>query len=235
MSWISRPDLANPKFHANPYPYFARLRSEAPVFSAMLPARQKARLMTRYDDVVALMKDERFVKDKSRAFTPEQAARQPWIPKAVKPLERNMLDLDAPDHTRLRGLVHKAFTPRLIEGLRPRIQGLADELLSAARDRKSIDLIGEFAMPLPVTIIAELLGVPQNDQHRFRRWSNALVTANLSLLSRFLIIPQALAFLRYVRKLVAARRAEPRDDLVSALVAAEEAGDKLSENELLAM
>src|SRR5262245_10110888 len=197
MPPIPQPDLASPKFHANPYPFYARLRAEAPVYPVMLPGRQKAWLVTRYDDVVAIMKDERFVKDKTRAFTPEQAARQPWIPKAVRPLERNMLDLDAPDHTRLRSLVHKAFTPRLIEGLRPRIESLADELLDAATQRPSIDLIGDFAVPLPVTIIAEMLGVPTVDQHRFRRWSNVVVTADFSLVSRLLIIPQILAFLRY--------------------------------------
>ena len=191
--------------------------------------------MTRYDDVVALLKDERLIKDRWAALTPEQAAREPWIPKAIRPLERNMLDLDPPDHTRLRALVHKAFTPRLIENLRGRIQEIADELLDAAQGRGRIELMHQFALPLPSIVIAELLGIPARDRHRFHRWSTALLTSPGTTWGLLTLLPTVLAFVRYLRKLIAARQAVPSDDLAGALVQAREADDALSDDELLAM
>jgi cytochrome P450 len=126
----TRVDLASPQFKANPYPFYARLRAEEPVCRVTLPNRQAVWLITRYDDALAALKDERFAKDKLNAMPP--GAKQPWVPGLFKPLTRNMLDLDAPDHTRLRALVHKAFTPRLVERMRERIQTLTEELLDAA-------------------------------------------------------------------------------------------------------
>ena len=146
-----------------------------------------------------------------------------------------MLDLDPPDHTRLRALVHRAFTPRLVEQMRGRIQSLADELLVAAGRRGNMDLIRDYALPIPTTIIAEMLGVPDADRHRFHRWSRSIVSATPSGWGMLKAIPSAVAFLRYIRRLVASRRAHPRDDLVGALVQAEEAGEQLSEDELVAM
>ena len=105
--------------------------------------------MTRYEDVNALLKDERFTKNRRSALTPEQLRKLPWVPPMFCPLERNMLDLDPPDHTRLRGLVHKAFTPRLVERMRERVQALADELLEAVARRDEVDLIADYALPLP--------------------------------------------------------------------------------------
>ncbi len=108
-------------------------------------------------------------------MTLEQAAQQPWFRKLqlFKSLQRNMLDRDRPDHTRLRALVNQAFTPRRIELLRPRIQTLTNELLNHVQDRGRMDLIRDYALPLPATIIAEMLGVPVEDRHKFHRWSNA--------------------------------------------------------------
>jgi cytochrome P450 PksS len=146
-----------------------------------------------------------------------------------------MLDLDPPDHTRLRALVHKAFTPRLIENLRGRIREITDELLDAAAKRGRIELIGDFALPLPSIVIAELLGIPARDRHRFHRWSTALLQAAPTSWGLVRILPSMMAFVRYLRKLIAARRASPSDDLAGALVRAREAGDALSEDELLAM
>jgi cytochrome P450 len=228
-------DLASPEFKADPYPFFARLRETAPVCRVILPGRQTAWLITRYDDAAAALKDARFAKDRNCALTPDQAARQPWIPKMFRPLKRNMLDLDPPDHTRLRGLVQKAFTPRLVERMRERVDSLAGELLDAVLRRRRVDLIRDYALPIPTTIIAEMLGVPAADRHRFRRWSRVIVATSPSGLAMAKAIPSAVFFLRYIRKLVRARRTEPRDDLVSALAQAEEAGDQLSEDELLAM
>jgi cytochrome P450 len=228
-------NLASPGFKANPYPFYARLRDEAPAYRTTLPTKEPAWLVTRYDDVEALLKDERFAKDAANALTPQQRAEQKWVRKAFKALKTNMLDRDPPDHTRLRALVHKAFTPRRVEEMRNRVQALTDELLDAVRARGEMDLIRDYALPLPTTIIAEMLGVPAADRHRFHGWSNALVSAASSTWALWKAVPSAWALMRYIRKIVRARRAEPRDDLVSDLVRAEEAGDRLSEDELMAM
>src|SRR5262245_28474851 len=230
MNPMTNVNIASPEFKANPYPFYARLRTEAPVCHVALPNKQSAWLIARYDDVVMAMKDERFAKDKLNALTPEQAARQPWVPAMFKPLERNMLDLDAPDHTRLRALVHTAFTPRLNERMQERIQTLADELLHAVQDQGSMDLIRDYALPIPTTIIAQMLGVPVQDRHMFHRWSSTIVASNPSGRGMLKAIPTAIAFMRYIRTLIATRRANPQGDLISALVQAEEAGDQLSED-----
>src|SRR5215210_4131234 len=130
---IVAPDLASPRFKANPYPFYARLRDEAPVWRTTLPGRRTAWLVTRYEDVARVLKDDAFAKDKLNAMDPEQRAKTPWVPGFLKPLERNMLDLDDPDHARLRALASKAFTPRLIERLRGRIEALCEELLDPMR------------------------------------------------------------------------------------------------------
>jgi cytochrome P450 len=226
-------DISSPKFKANPYPVYARWRAESPVCCVKLPDKRTAWLITRYEDVAAVLKDERFGKDRFK--TPELTAKQPWMPKSFQPLTRNMLDQDPPDHTRLRALVHKAFTPRLVEDMRRRVQSLTDELLDAAQRRGRMDLIRDYALPLPSTIIAEMLGVPAADRHRFHRWSTAMVSGDASKLSLFKAMPGVLVFLRYVRKLIKKHRAEPSEDLAGALARAEEAGDQLSEDELLAM
>jgi cytochrome P450 PksS len=228
-------NIASPEHKADPYPFYARLRAEAPVARVTLPDRQTAWLVTRYDDVAAALKDERLVKDRSRALSPDQARRQPWVPGLFRPLMRNMLDLDPPDHTRLRALVHRAFTPRLVEQMRGRIQALADELLDAVERRGRMDLVRDYALPIPTTIIAEMLGVPAGDRHRFHRWSRAIVSSSPSGWGMLRAVPSVIAFLRYIRRLIAARRAAPGDDLLGALVRAEEAGERLSEDELVAM
>ena len=225
-------NLASREFKANPHPYYARLRDEAPIYRKSMMI-ETAWLITRYDDVAMVLKDERFIKNMLNARTPEQAADQPWFRKlkVFKSLRRTMLSLDPPDHTRLRGLVSKAFTPRLIEQMRKRIEGLTDDFLDRVQAHGRMDLIRDYALPLPATIIAEMLGVPVEDRHKFHRWSNALVSPS-STWGILKAIPNALGFIRYIRGLIKQRRAKPQDDLVSALVRAEEAGDTLSEDEL---
>jgi cytochrome P450 PksS len=168
-------------------------------------------------------------------LTPGQLAKQPWFPAMFKPLTCNLLDLDPPDHTRLRALVHKAFTARLVEQMRGRIETLTNDLLEVVQGRDRFDLIHDYALPLPTTIIAEILGVPAEDRHKFHRWSNTLVSSSSSKWGMLKAIPSVWLFMRYVRKVIRARRAAPGDDLVTALVQAEEAGEHLSEDELLAM
>jgi cytochrome P450 PksS len=235
---IVAPDLASPRFKANPYPFYARLRDEAPVWRTTLPGRRTAWLVTRYENVAGVLKDDTFAKDRLNAMDREQRAKTPWVPGFLKPLERNMLDLDDPDHARLRALVSKAFTPRLVERLRGRIGALCEELLDAMereeRRRGGVELVADYALPLPATVIAELLGVSAEDHAKFHRWSNRLVSVS-SGRDMLRALPAALSFVRYLRKLVERRRTEPQDDLITALVRAEEAGDKLNRDELLAM
>src|SRR5215470_13124219 len=227
--------IGTPKFKANPYPFYARLRRELPVCRVPLPGKIDAWLITRYDDVFQALKDERLVKNKLTALTEDQQRKQPWMPKSFEPLTRNMLDLDAPDHTRLRSLVRKAFTPRLVESMRERVDLTTADLLRAARRKSRIDLIRDYALPLPTTIIADMLGVPAGERHRFHDWSNAIVSMNFSKWSTLRAIPSVRAFLKYIRKLIRLRREDRRDDLLSALVSAEDSGQQLSEDELVAM
>jgi cytochrome P450 len=220
----------DPAFVADPYPMYHRLRAEDPVHHSPLGFW----ILTRYDDVVAALRDPRLAKEAIAGFL---AAR---FGAPVPVMGLSMLDRDPPDHTRLRSLVSKAFTPRVVEGLRPRIQQIVDGLLDRARDAGAMDLIDEFAYPIPVNVICEMLGVPVEDHERFRGWSldiargldSILLPPDSEVPKRSVASRHALA--DYFRELIARRRASPRADLLSGLIAAEEAGDKLSENELLA-
>jgi cytochrome P450 PksS len=235
MNPVREAELRSPAFKANPYPFYARLRAEAPVCRLSLLDKQIGWLVSHHDDVVTVLKDERLTTERAKALTPEQAGKVPWVPKPFKVLERNLLALDAPDHTRLRALVHKAFTPKLVETMRTRIQALCDRLLDEVAGRGQTDLIGDYALPLPTTVIADMLGVPAEDRHRFHRWSSALLATSSSTWGKLRVLPSIIAFLRYIRRLIHMREAQPGDDLTTALVRAREGGDRLSEDELLAM
>jgi cytochrome P450 len=228
-------NITSPEFKANPYPFYARLRAEDPVTRVPIPGKQFVWLITRYDDVAAALKDERFVKNKRNAMSPDQLAKASWMPAFAKGLERNMVDLDGSDHSRLRGLVHKAFTPKLIEHMRDRVQVVTDELLDTVQKRGQMDLIHDFALPLPVTIIGDMLGVPPEDRFKFHRWSSAAIASTASDWGKILAIPNIYQLIQYVRRLIQMRREDPRDDLTSALIQAEESGDQMSEDELMAM
>jgi cytochrome P450 PksS len=227
-------DITSREFKANPFPFYARLRAEEPVYCTRLPDKRRVWLVTRYDDVLASLKDERLVKDRRHAMTPEELKKQPWVPAVFKPLERSMLDVDEPDHRRLRNLVHKAFTPSRIEELRERVQAIANELLDQVEARGRMDLVKQYALPLPLTVILELLGIPGEDRHKFQKWVHAFLRRPTTL-NMVLAIPSMMAFMRYLRRLFRERRVAPRDDVVTALVQASEGGDSLSEDELLAM
>ena len=227
-------NIVSAEFKADPFPFFARLRDSDPVYRTTLPDKTPVWLITRYDDVTTLLRDQRFTKNRRSALTKEQLRKLPWTPPMFRPLERNMLDLDPPDHTRLRSLVHKAFTPGLVEQMRLRTQTISDELLDRVASRGEMDLISDFALPLPMTIITEIIGVPAKDHDKFHRWSMAVVSLT-SPSPTLRVIPAVWKFIRYLRQFFKLRRREPRDDLVSALIKAEEAGDKLNEDELLAM
>lgn len=227
-------NIASPKFKANPFALLTDLRASQPVYRTTLPDKTPVWLLSRYEDVATLLRDDRFVKDKRKAMTAEQLRKMPWVPPMFRPLERNMLDVDPPDHTRLRTLVHKAFTPSLVARMRDRIQSLADELLAQVMDKGECDLIRDYALPLPMIIITEILGVPTRDRNKFHKWSNAVVSLS-SPSPTLRVIPNVWMFLRYLRRFFEIRRRDPQNDLATALITAEEAGDKLSRDELLAM
>jgi cytochrome P450 PksS len=226
---IETPDLSSPRFKANPYPFYARLRAESPVHrmkqSFWLPT---VWVVSRYADVLSVLKDDRFSND----FT----SRMPWTPRSTRALTHTMLNRDPPDHTRLRALVNKAFTPRVVEAMRARVQALCNDLLDAAEARGRMDLIRDYALPVPLTVISNLLGVPKEDRRQFAGWSKKVAAGTSgNLLDLILGQPALFRSVRYLRRLIARRRDEPGDDLVTALIEAEEAGDTLSEDELVGM
>jgi cytochrome P450 len=231
-----RVDPFDPAFKANPYPAYAELRSTAPIHRITLLDGRSVWLVTRYEDVLAIFKDERFLKDWRKVLTPEQLAQIPRMPPVMEPLSKNMLETDPPDHERLRALVSKAFTPRLIARMRPRIQAIADSLLDAVEDKGGMDLIDDYAFPLPITVIAELLGVPSEDRKKFRVWTDAAVSGDgTAEYLETVLVPHMQAFSNYLLEMFEEKRENPKDDLISALVRAEEAGERLSEGELLGM
>ncbi len=228
-------DFTTQEFKRNPFPIYDRLRATEPLHRFETQDGNYAWLVTRYDDAVTVLKDPRFVKDVRRVCPSE--VWQQLVPdqEVFHLISEHMLNFDPPDHTRLRRLVSQAFTPRLIEQLRGRIQYLSDSLLDAVQERGYMDLIDEFAYPLPITVISEMLGIPVEDRGKFRAWSTALVD-NSGMFRRPTQVPAELeAFTSYLKELVAYKKAQPGADLVSQLVQVKEAGDQLSENELLSM
>jgi cytochrome P450 len=228
-------DITAASFKANPFPFYAHLRSAAPVFPISLPRYGRSWLVTRYDDVMSVLRDDRhFVKDRRLAAPPEQPTRGAGLARLFEPLQRNLLSLEGGDHRRLRALVQKAFTPSMIEQLRSQVQVVADRALDRVQPARRMDLVADFALPVPLTMIGRILGVPERDQRRFSRWTRAFVSVGGS---RFPIlqVPSMLRFMRYLRKLIAERRGQPADDLISGLVLAQEADDRLTDDEVLAM
>jgi cytochrome P450 PksS len=236
---LSKTDITSAAFKADPFAFYARLREEAPVFPVTLRLgrrEQRAWLVTRYHDVAALLKnDADFVKNPRNAMTPRQLREAPAanLPGPFKVLQQGLLSIDGADHDRLKALVHKAFTPRTVERMRDHARTVTDEALSAALRRGRADLIEDFALPIPLAIIGRVLGVPDRDHGRFSAWTRALVS--IGDRSPLLAVPTILTFMAYMRRLVRQRRAAPRDDLISALVAAQDNDDALSDDEVLSM
>ena len=226
-------DLYGAEFRADPHRAFRQMREHDPVLRQPgLDGETLIWFVTRYDDVAAvLLDDERFVRDPRLALTEEELAAQE-LPAPLQAIDNHMLNRDGDDHRRLRRLVTKAFTPRMVEQLRPRIQEIADELIDAVESRGSMDLSAEYAFPLPITVIAELLGVPNADQDRFKDWSDAIITPAIGPEAMERFFGQMGEFVEYLTDLFAARRADPQDDLVSALLAARDEEDALTEEEV---
>ena len=218
------------------YTLYARLREESPIARASIGGGVSGWLVTRYDDVLAVLKDERFANDRNNAPAHSTPPMERLVRWSFGSLLSHLLARDNPDHARLRGLVQKAFTTDAVEALRPRIEALTAELLERAVARGDLDIVRDYALPLPITIIAEMFGVPPEERDKFHRWAKALVdVTGFGPVAMLRSAPSLIAYARYLRLLIRRRRDHPGADMISALVAAEEAGDKLSEGELLAM
>ncbi len=235
------PLLSGQSFKADPYPAFAWLRANAPIY-CRVSADGSTRMwfLTRYADVAEALRDHRrYVKDVRNSLTIEQLAARAPEPPLYTLLTHHMLNADGANHARLRGLVNKAFTVRMVDQLAPRIEEIARRLLDRAAAAGQMDVIAEYALPLAVDVISELLGMEERDHHRLRAWSRVLVapsassTRNEAKTAKLRSVMQD--FVGYLQRLCEQRRSRPQNDLISLLLAAEEAGDRLSQDELYSM
>ncbi len=220
MADVTMNDLLSQTTKRDPHTFFAHLRSTEPIFYV---EEMHAWMVTTYEDALFVLKDPRFTKDYRKIAQPDETSQ------GMMESMRMLLQLDPPDHTRLRSLVSKAFTPRMIELLRPRIQEIASELLDAVEERGSMDLIIDFAYPLPITVISEMLGIPATDRHKFRTWTQAMINMQEEEAT------SQEAFFSYIQALLEEKRVHPGNDLTTRLVQVEENGEQLDEIELVSM
>jgi cytochrome P450 len=234
VSEVGTPLPLTMDFVQNPYPVYELLRQETPVREVRLPRGLKVWLVTGYEEARAALADPTLSKNAADAqhlfdrHVPDRGQRAVFS----EALTAHMLNSDPPDHTRLRNLVTKAFTARTVQRMKPRVEEITTELLDqmAAGD-DVVDLLAAFAFPLPVTVICELLGVPLADRHDFHAWTSALLSASGGQAAR----DAGLSMAGYLNTLVADKRANPRDDLLSGLIEATDEGDRLTETELVSM
>jgi cytochrome P450 len=224
--------FTTPDFRRDPYPFYARLRREMPIFRLTQGRRGESFYVVRYDDVMALIKDtERFASDKRNA-----GHQVSWLESRLSlGLVDSMVMRDGVDHRRLRTLAHKAFMPARVAALEQRIEQLTDKLLDAAEARGTLDVMADLALPLPVAVISDMMGVDERYQHDFHRWMNGILeldgATTLELLTN---VPNMIRLNRFLRTLISERRENKGGDVLSAMIEAEEAGDKLSFDELVA-
>jgi cytochrome P450 len=223
-------DLWGEHMTVDPLPTLARMRAEAPLVRLDNPRQEAPEwVVTRYADVARLLRDPRFSKDK-RKLSQDARARYFRVSELDR-LDKHMLFADPPEHTRLRSLVSTAFTPRRTQAVRPVVVEATERLLDEARQQDVVDLLDALAFRLPISVLAELIGIPVEDQDRFREWTGILVAPDdFDSLRRM-----AEEFEQYLADFLALRRRSPRDDLTSALIAAEADGDRLSPVELMSM
>ncbi|MFD1173385.1 cytochrome P450 family protein [Oceanobacillus picturae] len=217
-------NLFTKAFTPNPYPAYTQLRNEEPVARVLLPDGQYAWMITRYDDALEALKNQKFMKDYRKLYEEDESDYSSVFSK-------NMLFADMPDHRRLRGLVSKAFTPQMIAGMRDRIQEITDELLDEIGGQETVNLIDAFAFPLPIIVICEMLGIPTEDRDNFRIWSNSMIEGSNGAYAQD-IQKHMQDFIQYLRDRFETVRKNPGEDLISKLIVAEEQGDQLTEKEL---
>jgi len=234
-------DLTSQAFKQNPFPTLERMRELGPVIRIRFPLFGKVWLATTYEAVNELLRDHhRFVQSPTAAGNRWMGTIVRCLPRTLKPLATNMLLRDPPDHRRLRSLVEQAFQRQSIEALRPRLEALADEALDrlaaeAAHSPDGVDLLAHFARPFPLAVICELLGLPPEDRPNFIRWASRFATStNIVGILRGLFSGVS-KMMQYVREEFRRQTRRPRGGLMAALIEAEEAGDRLSEDELVAM
>ena len=229
--------LLSPEFYANPYPFYHQLRDTNPVHWS---DAWNSWVLTRYSDVSAVLRDfSRFSNvgriDLFLEQLPEEGRER------MGPLKghfsKAITHLDPPDHTRIRKLLKTVLSARLVQSMRPRIEALVNELISRVGDAGRMDVIGDFAYPLPAIVLGEMLGIPPEDRDQYKKWSDdigvGLVGTGRAALDNVEKARQSLFELSdYLRPLVALRRQHPRNDLISSLIAIEVKGDRLSESEL---
>ncbi|KSU86846.1 MULTISPECIES: cytochrome P450 [Priestia] len=223
-----------PEFAKNPYPFYERLRDESPVHYLK---EMKLWLVTGYEEASTILMNPNFGKKMPEGY-PSYVQQPPEKYKKLNELPDNMLDLDPPDHTRIRNLVAKPFTPKAIASLRPDIEKLVNSLLDKAEEKGEMDIVADLASPIPAIVIATMLGVPLDDVDNFREWTTDLVRsfdATQGPEAREKGYEAKLNLLNYFETLVEQRRHNPADDLISELIAIEEKGDKLAKDELLSM
>ncbi|MBL8793490.1 MAG: cytochrome P450 [Planctomycetia bacterium] len=237
---VTELDLVSPAFKEDPFPTWARLRALGPVVRVRLPIFGTVWLATTYEAVNDLLRDhQHFVQNPAAAGNRWMGTIVRWLPGGLRPLAANMLLRDPPDHRRLRGLVDQAFQRQSIEALRPRLETLAEESLdrlaaAAARSRRGVDLVAHFARPFPLSVICELLGLPAEDHTRFTRWAGAF-SKSFGFAALFETFAGLNKLMLYCRSEYRRQRRRPRGGLLAALIQAEEAGDRLTEDELVAM
>lgn len=231
--------LTDPDFFQDPYPAYRRLRSEHPVYWS---EAWNAWILTGFDDAVALLRTPEAYSSAGRftaLLTSLPTPSSPGVEAVRRHYATGMMQSDPPDHTLMRQLVSKAFSPRRVEEMRPRIEAIVKRLLDQALEAGSFDVIGGLAKPLPSLVISEMLGVPEPDQDRMLAWSDAIVgfqaTATASAYRAEASGAALVAFESYFRDLLSERSRHPQDDLLTALAQAEGEGSRLSESEVLSM
>ena len=225
-----------PEFRDDPYPFYERLRSRHPVYFS--PAL-RGWILTRYADIETILQDPTLSVDRTQSNLFKMLKPFDGLsPELTDAVTTSLLMVDAPRHTRLRRLVNKAFTPRVVEGLRPRVQRIVEELLDRVEAAREMDLVRDLAYPLPVIVIAELLGLPVEDHAKLKEWSDILAVLVDPMQGAGGMVPAeraALELKAYLHPIFAERRREPRQDLISALVAVEDEGETLSEAEMFSL
>ncbi|MGC1396242.1 MAG: cytochrome P450 [Coleofasciculaceae cyanobacterium] len=225
-------DLNSKEFVNNKYAYYKRLREEAPVFQGKVSVID-AYFLSRYDDCVNFLKDPRFVRNRTTATG---GGRFPFpLPKSVSLMAKSMITEDEPDHRRLRDLVHQAFTRQTLAKMEGRIEQLTNDLLDKAEPQGTVDLKQAYALPIPVTVIQEMVGVADEDMPRFYNGVKALSDgfSGLTMLRTFFWDMPRLS--KFVRQLIDRKRSNPQEDILTKLIQAETEGGKLSEDEVVSM
>ncbi|WP_051338095.1 cytochrome P450 family protein [Streptomyces flavidovirens] len=230
------PELFTWEFATDPYPAYAWLREHSPVHRTVLPSGVEAWLVTRYADARQALADQRLSKDPAHHAGSAHAKGKTGIPGERKAeLMTHLLNIDPPDHTRLRRLVSKAFTPRTVAEFAPRVQELTDQLIDAfvEKGEGTADLIHDVAFPLPIYAICDLLGVPREDQDDFRDWAGMMIRHGGG--PRGGVARSVKKMRNYLAELIHRKREEPGEDLISGLIRASDHGEHLTENEAAAM